>query len=442
MIPRQHSTAIIMPQEIVKHYNVQQPRIAISDWLSAGNFNAENYTDTRIAILETTGKRERFDYTYKVTEVRDDGYVDAFMRGENVILLGVPLRADMADTIWLKLNDGERFCNLRKNGNESEPSWCHSLHADLARAGNFVLYATKSGEDFKLQLGVCISIIETMRFHYATVPEFKALFERIFDMLQLSDNLEKYIACIVMDEEYSSYALETVFRTAINRNAKWTKDNFSSSAALLILLPMVGQLFKDTDSPAIRQSLVAGMEKEYHANLASVNIRAERENRDWVDVLCSLADSFGIQSGDVDRLRPELEIMQETKALYIKFDLQKDPISYVSDVGDNMRTRKLGGGFIADGLHSQTRCHFTLEPSLMDDRKPYSVEFDGRGFISVVSLLLTVEEISMVASAPFTISVDQQMSMCMISQGDNEFTVTCESLMIRFWGGSVTVLPS
>lgn len=115
-----------------------------------------------------------------------------------------------------------------------------------------------------------------MNFYCDYSAAYKELTQRVFDMPQLSDSMQKYIACIVLGKTYSPIELVTMVRTTINRNRKWGKDDLSYTFALLILLSEVKTMFADTwvlpMSPDLICRRASDLSRIYHHLVASKNM--------------------------------------------------------------------------------------------------------------------------------------------------------------------------
>lgn len=470
-----------MPREIVTNSEMRHhEHVTVTEWVDL-HYDALNYTSNRIAVYEKIGEKQKEDYTYKVKHVLHD-YRDTRIRNtSDVILLGVPIVLD-AKASWLKKHDDELFCRAR-TGNASEPDWSHCVHADYTRAGDFLFSATRHGESFKKQISVAISVIETMRFYCDHVSEVRDLSQRIFDMPQLSDSMQKYISCIVLDMEYSPSELLTMIKTTINRNRKWSADDLSSTSALLILLPMVKQLFNRTrvfgvedsacSASANRQQQVTRLLRDYSLRmscldmtvkyaLASPSSNHRQNNHDhlarhhkdiviinpaWIDLVCKLATSFGVPNTYVDILR--LDLTKESISiphstigrLIMKFDLPNDHISWVRDRSRDMRVVKRGQGFRADGLSQHTKCQLTLVPSLLTSTQSYQLDLAGGGTVSVTPDSQSMDVRKMLTTSPIIIRLDQKNNTCVVNQGHIQFSFSCKRLTIMFSGVYLSVTP-
>lgn len=466
----------IMPREIVSHTAEKYHRIVdVQEWVDT-YYIPDNYTSNRMAVYEQTGKRNNEDYTYRVSRT-GDRYREARIQSsnrENVLLLGVPKLSDMRSD-WLKLHDDERFCSAR-TGIKSEPSWCHCVHADYSRAGDFMFSATRHGEDFEMQLGVAISVLETMRYYSERESEVKALSTRIFDMPQVSDSMQKYIACIVLDKEYSPDDLKIMVQTSIVRNRKWNADDLSSTAALLILLPLVGRLFRNTrgQSSSCRQSAVPQVHEEFKAILASLNMCAKYHaspadtcddgwttvgkakacactiNPEWIGTACGLAISFGVPQALVQSMRRELQEENTspitTGKLVVKFILPSDTVSWIRNTPVDTRVVRVENGVRVVGLNSHTRCKLTLCPDTRAASRSFRVDpmphILGCGTVSVSSGGKRRAAQSLLTTLPIMVEMDLRSNECVIQQGNIEFSVQCNRLNICFSGGMLAVTPT
>lgn len=453
-----------MPREIVSNVAPgMHQKVTAEQWVDR-YYKADNYTSTRIAVIERTGTRNRDDFTYRVESIGDN-FREArihhtYRSTKSVILLGLPTVVDQT-TSWLKLHDDQVFCNSR-SGTESDPLWCHCVHADYSRVGDFIFSATKPLEDFELQLGVAISVLETMRFYSDRVAEVKALSRKVFDLPQVSDSMQKYIASIVLGDDYTPVELLTMVQTVITRNLRRNAD-LLSTAAMLILLPMVKQLFSDPNEDSIsRQSAVPRIHQEYKAKLASLDLSSASQsdnwiaakqaksswgdaNSTWVGAVCLLALNFGVTETLVQSLRRELRGISAGKAVF-SFKLPNEDVPWIRNRSDEMRivkqTPTTTGGARAAGLSIHTRCSLTLSPS---GTQSYSVVLvplsQGGGAVSLSSELEKWTTKCMLTTVPIHIEMDHRINACVIKQGNVEFTLQGRRLNIQFRGGFLTMTP-
>lgn len=299
-----------MPRESFNHTTP----VSITELVS--NHVPGNYSNTSALVYDLVDSNSIHDRTFRVTRVAES-YQEARIQKLYVIPLGVPLILDY-NTKYLKLVEDELFYRLT-NGEMSELSWDHCVRADYCRADDFIFSAIRHDQDFQLQLTGTISILETMRAYCENIPEVKDLNERMFEMPQ-TNRLQKYIACIVLDKDYSSAELLLMVQSLITRK-KYQTDDLSNMAGMLILLPMVRQLFRGT-LQADRQSSVTRIHQEFKAKLASLRILSRADgvwrkadvetcggsnNSQWINTACELAANFGITDTDVESLRQEMQ---------------------------------------------------------------------------------------------------------------------------------------
>lgn len=433
-----------MVRELVKNtIPVDRPRVSVSEWIDT-NFDPSNYTSDLVATYESTGvRRSNNDYFYKVVSVTND-YRAARTLGNFVIPLGVPLNLVRTKAAWLKKHDDELFCNAARTGRSSEPSWNLCAHADFTRAGDFMHHAARKGEDFVMHVSVAITIIESMKFYCANIPEYREMCLRVFQMPKASDSMQKYIACIVLDVDYSPMELDLIVRTAITRNRKSSKDDLSPLSAMLVLLPMVKKLFEDTRSRAIRQNhpaLAARMLLEYNSILATLVMTVKQKDPIWIDAVCALAICFGLPSDEVSKLRSELGTKRVlAKRFVLTYQLPNDHMSWIRGRSADMRVVKLDNGASAIGLGPHTKCQFNLVPSIKSlAMQSYRLDMiDQRGHISVGSSPES-EERDMLASSPIVVHFDTRGNTCLCIQDYTRSVLASQLLTIRFSGGTLTV---
>lgn len=465
-----------MPREIVSHTAPKaHTTLPQNEWVKK-YFVPESYSCTRVAVIEQTGQKQREDFSYRAVSVGGD-----FSKTRScdtipehlLILLALPIVTDIVTDndaiqkiIWLKLSDDERFCNAR-SGIQSQPSWCHCVHADYSRACDLIFSATKPGEDFRLQLSVAISVLETIRYFSNVIPEVKELSRNIFDLPQVSDTMQKYIASIVLSEEYSSQELLTMVQTAINRNLKWNAQDLHSTAAMLILLPMVKRLFSNTTETSVsRQNAVSRVHREYVAKLESFDLDVKYQssqnatqsdnwnvskqartslgqiNSRWINTLCMLAANFEVNQLLVEELRQELQ--DATGKVVFKFKLPNHQVSWILNRSDQLRLVKIDGqGARAAGLSIHTRCYLMLSPDSRACAQFYSVDLqtlsEGGGTISLSSNLDVRATTRMLPKIP--ILIEMRKFDTVIKQGNVEFTLKGRRVNIQFCGGYLTMKP-
>lgn len=393
-----------------------------------------SHTVRRFAVYEVTGKRDRDDNTHKVTSILDGDYCEALLEHEYVIPMGDAISSHDTDATLLKMRVDEIFCNKRRIGKESEPNWTHCVHADSTRACDFLLCATQDDDDLYYQVEVSVAVIAQMKLYASEVPEYKETFENVFNWLQLSDTMQKYIACIVLGKDFSPFELATMVRTTVNRNTKWSGD-LSRSVALLILLPLLKELFKDkSGSLAEREDMVEQLYEDYHNQLEKFDLKVRMYNPNWVDVVCNLAECFGVPCGPVlDELRSDLsDLKHAAEGSKLKIRVPSDEISWVSDQADDMRIVKVGDGIRADGLHNLTKCCFTMQPP----DNVYQLVFKGRGAISVGS---GPDEVKLRTSSPIVIT--KVFEVYEVRQNDAICALICDSLTLNFYGGQIVMVP-
>lgn len=300
-----------MPREIVSHTAPKDS--SVTEWVPG------NYTDGRAVVYDIVGERDEEDFTYRVKEFVDD-YQPARHLSEHVMLLGLPIVLDEF-TMKLKKSEDELFCR-EKSGKPSDPNWSHCVHADYSRADDFMFSATTPGQDFELQLSGAISVLEIMKYYNDAVPAVKHLNRRVFGLRQATGSLQKYIACIILDKDFTPDELMTIVETAITRK-KYSKDDLASTAAMLILLPLVRQLFQGTQTPTAedRQSAVPRIHKEFKATLATFKMLSRSDGgwRDakvcvspinhpqWIETACQLAANFGVTQTHVEMIRRNMQ---------------------------------------------------------------------------------------------------------------------------------------
>lgn len=411
--------------------------MSLDEWL-ATNYDRENYTTDLVAVYEPIKGKQRsnFDYYYKVVDVRDD-FCAARSATHFVIPLGVPISLHNTRALWLKKHDDELFCNAAMDGRKSEPSLNLCAHADFSRAGDFLHYATQDGASFDMNVSVALYVIETMQFYCANFPEYNKLCQDIFHMPQVSDSMQKYIACIVLGVDYSLDELDVIVRTSIGRN----KDDLAFTTGLLVLLPMVKQLFAETKSSALRQRLVARTHSEFTSKLASIDLTVKRTDSWWYDVVCTLATSFGLTSPWVSKLRLELGPKPGkvgSKRPDPKIVLPNNHMSWLRGRSTDMRVVQLATGARLVGQNSHSKCQFNLVPSLKATAiQSYCVDLTF-GNISVSSDPESQGR-TLLASSPITVNFDTRQNICVVTQNDSKFTLASQRLTIRFSGGLLTI---
>lgn len=461
-----HQVPLNMPREIVAHNAlITRSAVSLEKWIDRYYIPA-NYNSGRVAVYEQIGQKQKEDYTYRVKSV-EENFRPIRAQNEDVILLGVPYVID-TNVEWLKKYEDEKYCN-RRSGLQSEPSWCHCVHADYSRAGEFLFSATRPDEDFELQLGVAISVLETMRFYCQQVHEVKELSRKIFDMPQVSDTMQKYIACIVLGECYNPVELLTMVQTAITRNLRWKSDDLLSTSAMLILLPLVKHLFTDSKQDCIsRQSAVPQIHEEYKAKLASFDMfvkyhqgatasqsdnwnaaktaKASRYavNAKWINTVCELAANFGVTQVLLQSLQQEMQ--DTTGQMVFKFKLPNEDVPWIRNRAPEMRVVRFPQGARAVGLSIQHRCYLTLSPKTRDVIQYYCVHFkptcEGGGTFSVSSDRERCTTKNLMTTHPIHLEMNTQSSTCLVKQGNVEFTLDGKRLNVQFSGGALTMTAS
>lgn len=457
-----------MPREIVtdKAYT-HRPFEGMESWLTS-HYDPTVYTSTRAALCEVVRCRDSEDFTYKVLSIVPCFREEMIANKTEValtLLLGVPLR--IHGEAWMKKYLDMHFCALRTR-RTSEPDWCHVVHADYSRVGDFLFQATQRGQDFKMHLSVAISVIQGLKFYNANVPEVNRLSNQIFNMPQVSDTMQKYIACIILDKDYSQNELKVMVQTALQRSLKW-KSDVTSSSALLVLLPMVKELLSHKGVDPLEH--MEYMHTTYKQKMASYHLkvnaydqklaatqavgdgswtqvrrrpfRAKSGAQKWIGAAMLLANEFGVHGSEASSLYQSLKHVDPGSGHAMKYELPNERVPWISNTSTHLRVVKLRYGILAVGLSLNHLCSMRLSPNPLAVTASYLIELKDTIQHAILSITGDKQcgRNNLLSTHPINVHMDLKNSSCVIQQGFTEFTVPAKELIIGFKGGFLFVTP-
>lgn len=242
-----------MPREIVKPQSISRG-IPAEEWAKRF-FVPTNYRSQRTAVFHHTGRKTNEDPVHKLHSIEDNyvqTMVDTFKGttdklGATVCLLEPPIEyTNEARTV--KMDDDALYFNEQHTGVLG--AWDVTLDADYSRMQCCIFDATtsKNSRQVHENIEVALSVLHVHKYFYERTEELKRLTKIVYDMPRMRDTMQKYIACIVMEKDFDTTQLETMFNTVVQRNQKFGR-NLPSLYGLLVLCPLIKQHYTTDCDP-------------------------------------------------------------------------------------------------------------------------------------------------------------------------------------------------
>lgn len=255
----------------------------VEEWLKV-YFDSTNYLSTRAAIFDFKEKKLNGDLVYTLRNIVDD-YADAKLNsfdgvynssnGVNysVMLLEPPLRYDVGAKS-VKQDDDVIMYNMQRTGLHF--GWDITLDSDYTRIQNCLFDAASvSAPKQKAidNIDVALSVLRVHSYYYDNESSLRTLTETVFEMPQMRDTMQKYISSMILNRQFDSAQLDTMFNTVVNRNRKHSNDrlNPDSLMAFLVLMPIIRKHFNQSADPYTQAPIIYKAYKTAIASLPSVN---------------------------------------------------------------------------------------------------------------------------------------------------------------------------